>query len=226
MRRKKGEPNFNKSEPEFLISCMDRHPDWAVIVCLIGGGQEINTGEAGITEWIESLIRKFPEWRIHVSSRLADSEYAAGGALALLNNRPNVRFREELHLSVSMRSFRAEKVSLLVKQLLDLDEQSAIATRQAISSAYPIAITRSVPSARQWLRQKHAVPSGTELSFHRRLFVSSLKQLTSDRRWTRSTGSLTAKRTCGHPIFLKMWPLNFMYRGLSRLGLRNLGRRF
>ncbi len=44
MLRKKHTPNFIKSEPEFLISCLDRHPDWAVIVCLVGGGQEINTG--------------------------------------------------------------------------------------------------------------------------------------------------------------------------------------
>jgi hypothetical protein len=73
--------NFSISEPEFLISCLDRHKDWAVIVCLVGGGQEINTGEAGISEWIESLNRSFPEWHIYVSNRLTDSEYAAGNAL-------------------------------------------------------------------------------------------------------------------------------------------------
>ena len=43
MLRKKNTPNFRQSEPGFLISCLDRHPDWAVIVCLVGGGQEINT---------------------------------------------------------------------------------------------------------------------------------------------------------------------------------------
>ncbi len=78
MRRKKNKPNFNQSEPEFLISCLDRHSDWAVIVCLVGGGQEINTGEAGISEWIESLNRSFPDWHIYISSRLTDSEYGAG----------------------------------------------------------------------------------------------------------------------------------------------------
>ena len=81
MRRKKNTPNFNKSEPEFLISCLDRHSDWAVIVCLVGGGQEINTGEAGISEWIESLNRSFPDWHIYISSRLTDSEYGAGEVL-------------------------------------------------------------------------------------------------------------------------------------------------
>lgn len=154
MRRKKGRPDFDQSEPEFLISCMDRHHDWAVIVCLIGGGQEINTGEAGITEWIESLLRRFPEWRVHVSSRLKDSEYAAGRALELLEGRRGVEFSDSLHLSVSMRSFRAENVSLLVKQLLDLDEGSASATRCMVAATYPIVITRNLQKAKDWLRSK------------------------------------------------------------------------
>ena len=87
MKRKKNTPNFNQSEPEFLISCLDRHPDWAVIVCLVGGGQEINTGEAGISEWIESLNRSFPDWHIYISSRLTDSEYGAGEVLDKLKSR-------------------------------------------------------------------------------------------------------------------------------------------
>lgn len=64
MRRKKGRPDFNQSEPEFLISCLDRHPDWATVVCLVGGGQEINTGEAGIGEWVEALARRFHHWQV------------------------------------------------------------------------------------------------------------------------------------------------------------------
>src|SRR3954470_18522010 len=102
MRRKKKRPGFSQSEPEFLISCLDRHTDWAVIVCLVGGGQEINTGEAGISEWIESLVRLFPHWTLYMSSRLTDSEYAAGHALDQLARRPNVTFKDELHLAVSM----------------------------------------------------------------------------------------------------------------------------
>ena len=121
MRKKRKRPNFNQSEPEFLISCLDRHSDWAVIVCLVGGGQEINTGEAGISEWIESLNRSFPDWHIYISSRLTDSEYGAGKIFDEVKLRSNVVYMDELHLSVSMRSFRAENVSLLVKQLLDLE---------------------------------------------------------------------------------------------------------
>jgi hypothetical protein len=89
MRRKKNTPNFNYSEPEFLVSCLDRHCDWAVVACLVGGGQEINTGEAGISEWIEALNRSFPDWHVYISSRLTDSEYAAGLALEKLQSHSN-----------------------------------------------------------------------------------------------------------------------------------------
>ena len=128
MHRKKNRPDFNISEPEFLISCLDRHQDWAVIVCLVGGGQEINTGEAGISEWIESLNRSFTDWHVYLSARLTDSEYGAGKILNQLASHPKVIHRNELHLGVSIRSFRAENVSLLVKQLLDLDIEGACKT--------------------------------------------------------------------------------------------------
>jgi hypothetical protein len=154
MLRKKDFPGFMKSEPEFLISCLDRHKDWAVIVCLVGGGQEINTGEAGISEWIESLNRSFPDWHIFISPRLTDSEYGAGEILKGLSNRPNVFYDENLHLSVSMRSFRAEHVSLLVKQLLDLEIDEARKTFDKVKSNYPIVITRELKKAKQWLKKQ------------------------------------------------------------------------
>ncbi len=154
MLRKKSTPNFNQSEPEFLISCLDRHLDWAVIVCLVGGGQEINTGEAGIGEWLDSLDRSFPEWQIHISPRLTDSEYAAGHVIERLPLRAGVFYNDKLHLGVSMRSFRAENVSLLVKQILDRDVEEARQTLANLSSQYPIVITRSLASAKRWLRMK------------------------------------------------------------------------
>ena len=154
MRRKKGHSNFSQSEPEFLLSCLDRHEDWAVVVCLVGGGQEINTGEAGISEWIESLERSFRDWRVYISSRLMDSEYGAGNVLELLSNRRNVVLNDDLHLSVSMRSFRAENVSLLVKQLLDLDGDGARATLKQLQDRYPIVLTRDLAKAKLWLKEK------------------------------------------------------------------------
>jgi hypothetical protein len=114
MRRRRNKSDFNQSEPEFLISCLDRHPDWAVIICLVGGGQEINTGEAGISEWINALNRSFPNWDVYISPRLTDSEYAAGNAISKILTQAKIQYMDELHLSVSMRSFRAEHVSLLV----------------------------------------------------------------------------------------------------------------
>jgi hypothetical protein len=152
MKQKKKLSGFDKSEPEFLISCIDRHPDWGVIVCLVGGGQEIHTGEAGIGEWIDALRRSYPKWHIYISDRLTDSEYAAGNALAPLRDRPNVVYTPELHLGVSMRSFRAENVSLLVKQLLDLDVDGARRTLPAVSDKYPIVITRDLNTAKRWVR--------------------------------------------------------------------------
>jgi hypothetical protein len=154
MRLKKNKPNFNMSEPEFLISCLDRHPDWATIVCLVGGGQEINTGEAGISEWIEALNRSFPFWRIYISSRLTDSEYGAGKVLQALSERENVVNKEELHLSVSLRSFRSERVSLFVKQVLDLNIIEAQKSLEQIKSKYPIVITRDLAKAKQWLKEQ------------------------------------------------------------------------
>lgn len=154
MLQRKKRANFEHSEPEFLISCLDRHRDWAVVICLVGGGQEINTGEAGISEWIKALTRSFPQWRIYLSSRLTDSEYGTGEVLRWLESRPNVVTRDELHLAVSMRSFRAENVSLLVKQLLDLEAGAARRTLNQLSQRYPIMLTRSLHDAKRWVRQQ------------------------------------------------------------------------
>ncbi len=154
MRRKRGLNGFDNSEPEFLISCMNRHLDWAVIVCLVGGGQEINTGEAGIKEWIDSVIRLFPDWSIYISSRLTDQEYATGEILESIINRSNVHCRDELHLAVSMRSFRAENVSLLIKQMLDIQIEEAKETLKKLREKYPIVITRDLKKAKAWLKMQ------------------------------------------------------------------------
>ena len=154
MKRKKGVPDFNKSEPEFLISCLDRHEDWAVIVCLVGGGQEIHLGEAGISAWIEALNRSYPNWHVYVSNRLTDSEYDAGEVLKHVSNHANVMYERDLHLGVSMRSFRAENVSLLVKQLLDLDVNLAKETLAEVSEKYPIVITRDLHKAKKWVKDQ------------------------------------------------------------------------
>ena len=154
MKRKKNQPDFAYSEPEYLISCLDRHQDWAVIVCLVGGGQEINTGEAGISEWLYAIKNSFPKWEVHISPNLTDSEYNAFDAIKEIENDCITVYNSDLHLSVSMRSYRAENVSLFIKQLLDLDTEAAIETLKHISDKYPIVITRDVETAKKWLKEK------------------------------------------------------------------------
>jgi DUF2075 family protein len=153
MKRKKSQLDFNQSEPEFLISCLDRHQDWATIVCLVGGGQEINTGEGGITEWISCLNTSFPEWDIHISSRLIDTEYGAGSIIKAIQNQKNIFFSDGLHLGVSMRSFRSEKVSELIKKILDIDVSGARVVLDSIGQKYPIVITRDIKKAKEWVKQ-------------------------------------------------------------------------
>jgi hypothetical protein len=152
MRRKKGRGDFAQSEPEFLISCMDRHPDWSVIICLVGGGQEINTGEAGISAWLDAIRSSYPSWRVHISDRLIDSEYAAGAALESLGGHQHIFGEPNLHLAVSMRSFRAEHVSTFVKALLDCEKAAAREALTAILDRYPIRITRDLDLAKSWIR--------------------------------------------------------------------------
>jgi schlafen family protein len=159
MQRKKNRPGFSDSEPEFLISCMDRHTEWAVIVCLVGGGQEIHTGEAGIDAWLEAVNSRFPHWHMHISSRLTDTEYAAGKVLEAVRQRQNTHYDHCLHLAVSMRSFRAENVSAFVKALLDCEKQLAREAFVQLAYRYPIAVTRDLSRAKQWIRA-HA--RGTE----------------------------------------------------------------
>ncbi len=154
MKRKKGQPGFDRSEPQFLIEYMDRHPDWAVVICLVGGGQEINTGEAGISTWLDAVREHFPTWRAYISPELSDSEYAAGHSLERLDGVASVERDPELHLSVSMRAFRSEKVSAFVKALLDLDRSRASELLRLVTERYPIVVTRDLELAKAWTRKR------------------------------------------------------------------------
>ena len=152
MKEKKSIKDFPYSEPEYLMSCMDRQTDWGLVVCLIGGGQEINKGEAGISEWIASLNRSFNDWHVYMSDKLTEKEYADGKTLELLSiDNSHVHIEPSLHLSVSMRSFRSEKVSLFVHQLLSLQKEDAALTLKELQN-YPIVLTRSLDDAKQWLK--------------------------------------------------------------------------
>lgn len=154
MQQKRGHKAFHMSEPEYLISCLDRHEDWATIVCLVGGGQEINTGEAGIGEWISAVRSRFSHWHVHISPHLHDVEYGAGKALQSLASHSHVVLDPDLHLSVSMRSYRAENVSALVKCVLDMELDAAKDNLRRLNSQYPIVITRDLQRAKAWVQKQ------------------------------------------------------------------------
>ena len=150
--------NFPLSEAAFLIWSLDQREDWATIVCLVGGGQEINTGEAGISEWIHALNDKFPHWKVYISPKLTEPEYAEGKVNELLAKNKNVTYSERLHLGVSLRSFRAEKLSAFVHSLLTFNPDVAELYR-GIKDRYPIVLTRDMEKAKRWL---HSKVRGTE----------------------------------------------------------------
>ena len=184
MKRKKGLPGFTQTEPELLIGAMERHTDWAVVVCLVGGGQEINTGEAGISAWLDGVRSGFPSWDVFMSPQLTDSEYAASGAIHELEHSRQEKVPAavctpdpalsaatatmvvgsfsgvaSLHLATSMRSFRAENLSRFVKALLDGEADMSRELLAEFRNHYPIVITRSMRSARRWIRMQRR---GTE----------------------------------------------------------------
>ena len=181
-------PNFPMSEAAFLIWSLDQREDWATIICLVGGGQEINTGEAGISEWINAINEKFPHWNVYISSKLTEAEYAEGKVNELLEKNNKVTYSDNLHLAVSLRSYRAEKLSAFVHALLAI-EPTAAELYKEIKGKYPIVLTRDMEKAKRWLHDKvrgtertgvlitkesarfkplgiHVLPSGDENAVH------------------------------------------------------------
>lgn len=154
MKSRKGIWGFDMSEPQFLISVMNRHDGWATIICLVGGGQEINTGEAGLAEWFRVLRASYPDWAVYISGTLPDSEYTDTLTQEVLGGIQRLERRQDLHLATSIRSFRAESVSALVKAILDCDEQGARRLLEQVLPTYPVVLTRDLQSARLWLRQR------------------------------------------------------------------------
>ncbi len=155
MREKHGIAAFDQSEPELLIDVMDRHGDgWCVVVCLIGGGQEINEGEAGLSEWFIALAKRYQHWKLYTSDQLTKPEYHWGHNLKSMAEGLECSAEKDLHLSVSVRSFRAETLSQFINEVIAGDASAAARSHETVKAAYPIALTRSLFDARAWLRQK------------------------------------------------------------------------
>lgn len=154
MKTKKGVPDFQYSEPEFLISTMDRHKDWAVIICLVGGGQEINTGEAGLPEWFDSLRKSFADWEVFVSPELNDTEYRRDRTWKSMLDNLKVYHESELHLATSMRSFRTPDLAAFVKVVLDVNIEDAKKFFKRLKYKYPILLTRNLNDAKSWVKNQ------------------------------------------------------------------------
>ena len=153
MQQKRGLADFSQSEPEFLLGVMDRHPDWCTVVCLVGGGQEINVGEAGLSEWMAALRDRFPHWQVHASQQICQPDYDLNNDAQAFIGEERVSLSEDLHLAVSMRSFRAETVSDFISHLLNGDAEAARVASVKLDR-YPIRLTRDLNAAREWLRQQ------------------------------------------------------------------------
>ena len=143
--------NIEMSEPDLLISVMDRHQDWCVIICLVGGGQEINLGEAGISTWIESMDTKYKDWKVYVSDQINNPEYSWGYSFEQILSSPRTTISRDLHLEVSLRSFRSKNLSSYINEVIAGNIDEALNLKESISD-YPVYVTRSLPKAKQWLR--------------------------------------------------------------------------
>jgi len=151
--------DFDMSEPEFLIDVMNRHENYCTIICLVGGGQEINTGEAGLSEWVIALKNHYPNWDIYYSNLItADNDYLNDETLKDWLKK-NGNAETELHLSVSVRSFRSEKISSFVHAVIDGNAIQARSILHEIDKLFPIRLTRDFNFAKEWLRKNK---KGTE----------------------------------------------------------------
>jgi hypothetical protein len=146
----------NISEPEMILSIMDRHPDWAVLVCLIGGGQEIHDGEAGLAEWGKTLSERFRHWDAFTSPEAIRGGPSVAGSCLFANGPPSelcVTEDPALHLPVSTRSYRAQAVTEWSNALLS--GQTATAHNALRDTRdFPVYVTRDLSAARRWLRLK------------------------------------------------------------------------
>jgi hypothetical protein len=153
MREKRGHLDFDMSEPQFLMSIMDRHQDWCVVICLVGGGQEINSGEAGLEEWITAIEQNYLDWSVHLSDRLTNADYFGGHRAAISLNKLHPALTPALHLATSVRSFRAEVLSDFVSAIVGGEVNLALSLHNKLTN-YPVMMTRQLEAARDWLRQR------------------------------------------------------------------------
>ena len=155
-KRKKSNGEINESEPEILFSIMDRLQGWGVIIALVGGGQEINTGEAGLREWGKSIEEKFVNWKVYISPELKQGDHTTGNKTLFDEIPTNVKIieNENLHLKTSLRSYKAKELSNWVALLLEGKDTAAKKIFEEQLQHFPILITRNIETAKDWLKKK------------------------------------------------------------------------
>ena len=143
------------SEPKMLLEIMERHRDWAVVVALVGGGQEINDGEAGLEEWGRALSECKKHWTVYASPEVIEGGSSTAGHRLFPNDVAPfaVHTANALHLRTSNRSLRAEKIALWVNRVLEGDAKGAASLR--VTERFPIFLTRELSAARKRLKEEH-----------------------------------------------------------------------
>lgn len=138
-----------QSEAALFLDIMRRHQDWAVIIALVGTGQEINTGEAGLAAWGEALAAR-PDWRVSAPAGVLG---ARDPRQRLFDALPEgMQIDPALHLNVPIRSIRSTAAAPWVDAVLSGDAGQAVAIADA-AGGVPFLLTRSLPDARAALRR-------------------------------------------------------------------------
>jgi hypothetical protein len=153
MRRKHG---VDRSESAELLEVMERPVDWAVIVALVGGGQEIFLGEAGLEAWGDAVVEAREHWTVVVSPEVVQGGESVAGHRLFSKAPPvnvDIRYEPSAHLSVSVRSHRAQQIAQWANELLEPDAKKA---RKYFpdSREFPLVMSRNLETARGWLRAR------------------------------------------------------------------------
>ena len=151
MRRKKGDNSLG-SEAEEILSYLEKR-DWALVVVLLGEGQEINTGEEGITTWLDAVVQRnlHPgvNWRVTIPDGVDQKSISQ-----YLEVEPSLR------LNVARRTDNAADVAGWVSSLLNFKISQALEARKQFLD-FPIFITRDLEEARDWLRSQVKTSGGS-----------------------------------------------------------------
>ena len=153
-RKHEKDPDMSVSEPHLLFRIMDRHDDWAVMICLVGLGQDIYDGEVGINEWFRKGIEDFADWEMYFSPAIFAQIEDKDIDVDMIKSCERCHEMMELHLKTSVRSFRADKKCQFVDSLLDNAPEKAKEVFSFISEKYPVYITRDIKKAKNWARSQ------------------------------------------------------------------------